>query len=80
MGTFMIRKTKAARTRMRGCKEHYMGFRMGVFFEMGGFNGLDLWGAVKWGDVWLPEGIFSEMFRNLREFFLERPAMSSNFF
>jgi hypothetical protein len=69
MGTFMIRKTKAARTRIRGCKGHYMGLKMGVFFEMGGFNGLDLWGAVKQGECRWPEGIFSGVCRNLRDFF-----------
>jgi hypothetical protein len=80
MGTFMIRKTKAARTRTRGCKGHYMGLKMGVFFEMGGFNGLDLWGAVKPGECLLTEGSFSGKFRNLRELFLKRPVTSLNFF
>ena len=50
MGTFTIRKMIAARTRIRGCKGHYMGFRMGVFFEIGGYTGLDLRGAVKQGE------------------------------
>jgi len=44
MGTFTIRKMIAARTRIRGSKGHYMGLKMGVFFEMVGFNGLDLRG------------------------------------
>jgi hypothetical protein len=50
VGTFMIRKTNAARTRIRGCKGHYMGLKLGVFFEIGGFNGLDLFGAMKQGE------------------------------
>jgi hypothetical protein len=45
MGTFTIRKMIAARTRIRGCKGHYMGLKIGVFFEMGGFKGFDLGGS-----------------------------------
>jgi hypothetical protein len=43
MGTFTIRKMIAARTRIRGCEGHYMGFKKGLFFEIGGYAGLDLW-------------------------------------
>ncbi len=62
MGTFTIRKTKATRTRIRGSKGHYMGFKMGVFFEIGGYAGLDLWGAVEPGECLLPEGTFPGIF------------------
>jgi hypothetical protein len=44
MGTFMIRKMKAARTRIRGCKGHYMGLKIGLFFEIGGYKGPDFQG------------------------------------
>jgi hypothetical protein len=46
-----------------------MGFKTGVFFEMGGYMGRDLWTVVKMGDVWLPEGVFPEFFVTFANFF-----------
>jgi hypothetical protein len=80
MGTFTIRKTKAARTRIWGCKGHYMGLKMSVFFEMGGYKGLDFRDLPKRVNVGRPEGVFSGNFRNLRELFLKRSVLSLNFF
>jgi hypothetical protein len=51
MGTFTIRKTKAARTRIRGCKGHYMGLKLGLFFKMPGNMGSDLWQGRKKGSM-----------------------------
>jgi hypothetical protein len=46
-----------------------MGLKMGVFFEIGDYKGLDLRGSMKQGECLLPEGTFSGTFRNLRELF-----------
>jgi hypothetical protein len=69
MGNFMIPKMIAAGTRIRGCKGHYMGLKMGVSLEMGGYTGIELWGAAKPGECLLPEGTFSGTLHKLRELF-----------
>jgi hypothetical protein len=41
MGFLLWWKMIAARTRIWPAKRHYMGLNLGLFWQMGGFNGRD---------------------------------------
>jgi hypothetical protein len=80
MGTFTIRKTKAARTRIRGCKGHYMGLKMGLFFKMQGFAGLFLRRRWERGFVRLPGGTFTGIPGTRFDYFLLLVTAVPDFF
>jgi hypothetical protein len=44
-GFSLREKMIAARTRIWASEGHYMGFNLGLFLQMGGFNGLDFGGG-----------------------------------
>jgi hypothetical protein len=49
IATWTIQKTEAARTRIWGCKGHYMGLNMGLFLQTGQIN-CCISGKIETGD------------------------------